>query len=137
MENYYNAPDIKTISNTAEVQAVWSGEEQSAGIVFWNKGVSNYSETVTFPKSVTGLADDLTIEALRDPCIVMLKKTDDGFDLIVSNPKNNSLANTYISVNRPLTGDNAVISGDKTIVTVDFPQGNERGKAVCIPLKLK
>ena len=67
----------------------------------------------------------------------MLKKTDDGFELIVSNPKNNSLANTYISVNRPLTGDNAVISGDKTIVTVDFPQGNERGKAVRIPLKLK
>lgn len=137
VENYYNAPDIKTISNTAEVQAVWNSEEQSAGIVFWNKGVSNYSEKVTFPKSVTGLADDLTIEALKDPCIVMLKKTDDGFDLIVSNPKNNSLANTYISVNRPLTGDNAVISGDKTIVTVDFPQRNERGKAVCIPLKLK
>lgn len=134
-EKYYQSPDISIVSNTAAVQAVWSKSAQSAGIVFWNKGIPNYSETVTFPADVTGLESDLTIDAQRDPCVVMLKKTDNGFDLIVSNPKNNSLDKTYIAINRRLKGENAAVSGDKTVITVNFPQGNDRGKAVTIPLE--
>lgn len=93
-----------------------------------------YHESITIPASVTGMSGDLTVEALRDPCLVMLNKTDNGWDMYVSNPKNNSLAETYIGINRRLEGENAEWDGEKTVVTVTFPQGNERGSTVKISL---
>ena len=136
LEEYSADPSVSIIENTQYVQGVWSKNDESAGIVFWNRGApaGTYHESITIPASVTGMSGDLVVEALRDPCLVMLNKTDNGWDMYVSNPKNNSLAETYIGINRRLEGENAEWDGEKTVVTVTFPQGNERGSTVKISL---
>lgn len=136
LQAYALSPDISILSNNAQVQAVWSRQEQTAGIVFWTQMAARaYSRSLTIPRNVTGLSEDLVIQALRDPCVVLLNKTADGFCLSVANPKNDSLAETYLSINRKLTGENASWDGEKTVVTVTFPQGNHRGDTVTIQLK--
>ena len=131
---YVKNPNMTILSNTKAVQSVWSKNDKTAGIVFWNKGVQNYYESITLPSDVTGLDGDILVEALRDPCVVMLKKTDYGFELIISNPKNNNLKETYIGINRQLSGSGASWDGEKTTVKIDFPQGNESGSAVTVKL---
>lgn len=122
------------VSNTAKCQAVWSKQANSAGIVFWSQGIANYKESVTLPASVTGLDSDLTITAEKDPCIVLLTKKGSRWELCVSNPKNTGLANTIISINRKLSGSGAVTEDGKTTVTVELPQGLERGKTAIVTL---
>lgn len=136
LETYASEPSVVIIENTNHVQGVWSKNDESAGIVFWNRGApaGTYRESITIPSSDTGMSEDLVVEALRDPCVVMLNKTDDGWNMYVSNPKNNSLSETYIGINRYLHGEDAKWDGEKTVVTVKFPQGNERGSTVKISL---
>ncbi|MDD6483280.1 MAG: polysaccharide lyase family 8 super-sandwich domain-containing protein [Clostridiales bacterium] len=134
LASYVKDPNMVILSNTKAVQSVWSKNDKTAGIVFWNKGVQNYYESITLPSDVTGLDRDILMEALRDPCVVMLKKTDYGFELIVSNPKNNELKETYIGINRHLSGSGTSWDGEKTTVKIDFPQGNESGSAVTVKL---
>lgn len=133
LTEYIKAPQIDIISNTAAVQAIWNNKTNSASIVFWNKGIPNYKESVTIPGNVTGM-DDLTVEALRDPCVVKLNKTDYGYDMYICNPKNNTLKETYIGINRHLEGENTSWDGEKTTITVTFPQGLTAGSTVIIPL---
>ena len=134
LNSYAQSPDMIEIVNTQMCQAVWSMSAQSAGIVFWNQGVSNYRESVTIPADRTGLDQDLVVTAAKDPCLVLLTRTETGWELCVSNPKNNELAQTTIELNRKLSGENAAVDGDTTTVTVSLPQGQERGKSVVIPL---
>ena len=134
LAQYAKAPDMTVLSNTKKVQAVWSAEAQSAGIVFWNQGVPNYRESVTLPAEVTGLDQNLTVTAAKDPCLVLLTRTREGWELCVSNPKNNSLAQTSITINRPLSGVGAVRNGTETTVTIPLPQGQERGRTVTVEL---
>ncbi len=134
LTDYAQNPDMVEIANSAKSTAVWSKQANSVGIVFWSQGISNYKESVTVPASVTGMEQDLTITAEEDPCIVLLTKQGNTWELCVSNPKNDSLAQTTISINRPLTGDGAVYENGKTTVTVPFPQDLERGKSVAITL---
>lgn len=131
---YQQNPDMVEVSNTAKCQAVWSKQANSAGIVFWSQGIANYKESVTLPASVTGLDSDLTITAEKDPCIVLLTKKGSRWELCVSNPKNTGLANTIISINRKLSGSGAVTEDGKTTVTVELPQGLERGKTAIVTL---
>ena len=77
---------------------------------------------------------DLTITAEKDPCIVLLTKKGNQWELCVSNPKNTSLASTIISIDRELSGSGAVTENGKTTVTVDLPQGLEQGKTAIVTL---
>ncbi len=131
---YRQNPDMVAVANTEKCQAVWSKQANSAGIVFWTQGVPNYQQSVTLPAAVTGLDSDLTITAEKDPCIVLLTKKGNQWELCVSNPKNTSLANTIISINRKLSGSGAVTENEKTTVTVELPQGLERGKTTTVLL---
>ena len=131
---YRQNPDMVEVSNTAKCQAVWSKQANSAGIVFWSQGIQNYKESVTLPAAVTGMDSDLTITAEKDPCIVLLTKKGNQWELCVSNPKNTSLASTIISIDRELSGSGAVTENGKTTVTVDLPQGLEQGKTAIVTL---
>ncbi len=136
LEEYSADPSVSIIENTQYVQGVWSKNDESAGIVFWNRGApaGTYYASITIPASVTGMSEDLVVEALHDPCLVMLNKTDGGWDMYISNPKNDTLEGTYIGINRRLEGENAEWDGEKTIVAVSFHQGNESGSTVKISL---
>ena len=131
---YAQSPDMTVLSNTKKIQAVWSAKAQSAGIVFWNQGIPNYRESITLPMEVTGLERDMTITAAKDPCLILLSKTQNGWQLCISNPKNNNLAQTTITIDQPLTGIGAIKNGMETIITIPFPQGQERGRTVTVEL---
>ena len=134
LAQYAQAPDMTVLCNTKKVQAVWSAAAQSAGIVFWNQGIPSFRESVTLPAKVTGLDQSLTVTAAKDPCLVLLTRTPEGWELCVSNPKNNSLAQTAIEIDRPLAGIGAVWNGTETTVTIPLPQGQERGRTVTVSL---
>lgn len=131
---YQQNPDMIEVSNNEKCSAVWSKKANSAGIVFWSQGISNYKESVTIPASVTGLDSDLTVTAEKDPCLILLTKKGNQWELSVSNPKNDTLASTVISIDRELSGDGATAENGKTTITVDLPQGLEAGSTTTVIL---
>ena len=134
MTAYQQNPDMIEVSNNEKCSAVWSKKANSAGIVFWSQGISNYKESVTIPASVTGLDSDLTVTAEKDPCLILLTKKGNQWELSVSNPKNDTLASTVISIDRELSGDGATAENGKTTITIDLPQGLEAGSTTTVIL---
>ncbi len=118
---YAQNPNVEILSNTEKVQAAKSKKANTTGYVFWEKGSFGDITTAT-------------------PGIIMLKETDDGAVLSVSDPTQ-KLETMEVAITKEYWLDGEVedaevtTGGGKTKVTVDT-HGSE-GKTFEIKLKKK
>ncbi len=104
---YYEKPDVEILSNTKEIQAVRENKLGMTGIVFW---------TAT---EFDGITPDFA-------CTMLVKDTEGGMDIAVSDPTTKLSGNHTIVLDGVYTLDGAhdkvTVSADggKTTVTIDM-----------------
>ena len=114
-EAYAQNADVEILSNTKEIQAVREKNLGITGIVFWEAGTFN----------------GITVS---EPMIVMLKETEDGIQLAVSDPTH-KLNKGTVTIHKELqyvSGDKRikVAEGVSTVLTVDFAGSSGRSLEV-------
>lgn len=106
------------ILNKKKRQEVVSVKGLEAGIVFYETGKSEV---------FGGIEVD-------QPCLLMLKKQNDGMKVSVSDPSQ-KLSEIQITISGKFKGKNAQHENGKTTLNIPFPQIDEAGKTVTVFLK--
>jgi chondroitin AC lyase len=105
------------IKNTKDIQEVVALNGEIAGVVFYQPGKSDIFGGVEVDK----------------PCLVMLKKQEDGLQVSLADPTQ-LLDEINIWLNGHFSGENAFVESGKTRVKVILPKGEQAGKTVTLKL---
>lgn len=106
------------IINTTNTQEVVTLDKTLAGVVFYKAGKS---------AAFGGIEVD-------QPCLVMLKKRENGIQVSVSDPTQ-KLDEINLTINGNFTGDFASSEKGKTKLKIELPKGGEAGKTVILSIK--
>jgi chondroitin AC lyase len=105
------------IKNRKDIQEVVTLNGETGGVVFYQPGKSEIFGGVEVDK----------------PCLVMLKKQEDGLQVSLADPTQ-LLDEINIWLNGSFSGENAFIESGKTRVKVVLPKGEQAGKSVTLKL---
>jgi len=108
------------IVNKKERQEVISFDGSFTGIVFYKSGRSTAFGGVEVEK----------------PCLVMLKKQDNGMSVALADPTQ-KLIGVKLILNGQYKGEGASIRNGKTELKIKFPQGGEAGKTISLELSAR
>ena len=84
--------------------------------------------------SIPGTSDIFGGIRVDKPCAVLFDKKENGFVVTVSDPFH-SLDEINMEINGNYNGDSMTSIGDKTLVKVDLPKGDQRGSTVAYVLE--
>jgi chondroitin AC lyase len=116
MEELYSNQPFK-IKNRKDIQEVVVVNGETGGVVFYQPGKSDIFGGVEVDK----------------PCLVMLKKQEDGLQVSFADPTQ-LLDEINIWLNGSFSGENAFVESGKTRVKVILPKGEQAGKTVTLKL---
>ena len=119
LERYSASPDVKIVSNTDKLQAVYEKNVKMLGVVFWTEG------------ECAGISADA-------PCLVTALVGDGSFKLAVCDPtqKRDSITLTVLGEHRFLTdSDRAEISVSDGNTVIKFDLSDTYGDAVRVVLE--
>jgi chondroitin AC lyase len=105
------------IKNRKELQEVVDVNEETGGVVFYQPGKSDIFGGVEVDK----------------PCLIMLKKQEDGLQVSFADPTQ-LLDEINIWLKGSFSGENAFVESGKTRVKVILPKGEQAGKSVTLKL---
>lgn len=112
LKQYETAVPFRFV-NRKDRQEVIMGDGNLAGIVFYKPGKSELWQ---------GISAD-------QPCMVMVRKQDNGIELSVSDPTQ-MLENLTITLDGSWTGEGTAVTGSQTKWAIALPSGPEAGKTV-------
>jgi len=117
-ETWVKDVPVRTIVNTAEIQAVYDNKADIYGVVFYKPGNAS-------------LGSGLSVKA-EQPCLLLIQFSNKkkGLIISVSDPAQ-SLKDVNLTISIKLKGTGSVINSDKTsTLKLILPSGDEAGKSV-------
>ncbi|KAA6329298.1 Unsaturated glucuronyl hydrolase [termite gut metagenome] len=103
------------VRNDNKVQAVRNDKNNKMGIVFHS------GETID-------LGNGLIVTSTK-PALVLLEQTGENYNLSVADPKYCETT-IQLTLNKQLSGANAVVTGNNTTITINLPTGDYKGSSV-------
>ena len=116
MKEYASSLPVEVLRNSPDLQAVMHSKDGCLGAAFFQPG---------------SLETDRGFRlSVNQPCLVMLRKIENGYYLAVSNPRNEALA-VDVEINRKLEGIGSTWIEDREVSSVEFefPKGPSAGKS--------
>lgn len=113
-----NANQPFTISNEKAQQSVIMKDGSLGGIVFYQAGSSNLFGGIS----------------VSEPVVLMVTKANGDLEISVSDPSQ-TLQDVKISLGGKYSAENTAADGQKSVINLAFPQGQDAGKSVLIKLK--
>jgi len=121
MQQMENKPSFRIVKNENNIQAVVSSDQKWYGIIFYQAGKSDL---------LGGVETD-------QPCVLMIKKVNEGLSVSISDPTQKlgqiklTLNGNYHTADRLSKG--IAVQGSSTLA-ISLPQGAEAGKTVSVVL---
>lgn len=121
MQQMENKPSFRIVKNENNIQAVVSSDQKWYGIIFYQAGKSDL---------LGGVETD-------QPCVLMIKKVNEGLSVSISDPTQKldqiklTLNGNYHTADRLSKG--TAVQGSSTLA-ISLPQGAEAGKTVSVVL---
>lgn len=119
VQAYAESLPIRILANTPRTQAVQHAGIGLTAIAFYEPGIQQ-------------LSDGLSI-GVDTACLVLLRTSDSGYTLSISNPCNEP-GTVRVDINRPLRGPSTESTDAGSRVTVSLPDGWDAGKSVTVEL---
>jgi chondroitin AC lyase len=117
MKEYAASVPVKVLCNSADLQAVKHSKDGCLGAAFFQPG---------------SLETDRGFRlSVNQPCLVMLRRIENGYYLAVSNPRNEAMA-VDVEINRRLEGAGSTWSEDREVSSVgfEFLEGPSAGRSL-------
>jgi chondroitin AC lyase len=116
MQKLEKSPSFTILKNEKDIQAVISSDKSLGGVIFYQPGAADLFGGVQ----------------AQDPCILMMKKVQEGIQVSVSDPTQ-KLEQIRLSIKGKYTSGE--FKNGSTEITVNLPKGDEAGKTVTMILK--
>jgi Polysaccharide lyase family 8, C-terminal beta-sandwich domain./Polysaccharide lyase family 8, N terminal alpha-helical domain./Polysaccharide lyase family 8, super-sandwich domain. len=117
MHEMETTPTFKILNNDVSIQSVISGDENLGGVIFYKAGTS---------KLFGGIETD-------QPCVLMVKREGSRLSVSISDPTQ-KLSQIQLRLNGIFQSETKSLrvssEMDKTLLSIDLPQGYEAGKTV-------